>query len=399
MKLTIVTFFYSPAGGGVPRYTQELGRQFIAMGHEVDIITYSESDFFAEKEGSLCVYRVPSFNIFQKEEENQKKAKEFLKFLQGYLKKGTDVIVAQDLHVTPKGFGHLFSLNMAALEKGIPLVLTSHSFISEHDIYKHTKLFMIKSLLWDRIISVSAALAEFLFKEGVGIDKISMVIPPVDTEKFRPDLGKEWLRSRIDISDGDFLIAHASRIDTIPVAEEKGVFTLLNALALIKEKNVKVIFAAAPTAPFAEPEKKATIEHILQTAKLLGIGKRVIVRTFNPDEMPLLYNGADLFVMASRMESYGMVYAEAIASGLPAIGTTVGGVPEVIENGKSGELIPPDNPVELAKTIENLVRNPELLRNMASYGREMIIQRQNIDKIARKLLGVYESTIQKKAQS
>ncbi|MBX4196672.1 glycosyltransferase family 4 protein [Candidatus Pacearchaeota archaeon] len=399
MKITLITFFYAPAGGGIPRYVQELGRKFATMGNEVDIITYSEAGLTVEKEGPLSVYRVPSLNVFQKEEDNPKKAREFLTFLKDYLERGTDVIVGQDLHVTPKGFGHLLSLSMASVEKEVPLILTTHSFLSDNDIYKQTKLIMIKSLFWDRIIGVSGALSEFLFKEGVPIDKITTVIPPVDTEKFRPDLGKEWLRSRIGIAEGDFLILHASRIDTVPVAEEKGVYTLLNALSLIKEKNVKVLIGAAPTAPFAEPEKQATINHILQTAKLLGIEKRVIVRTFHPDEMPLAYNGADIYVMASRMESYGMVYGEAIASGLPAIGTAVGGIPEVIENEKSGELIPPDNPVELAKTIEKLTKDPDLLRNMASYGREMIAQRQNIDKIARKLLGVYESTIQKKNHS
>src|SRR5690606_23292893 len=146
---------------------------------------------------------------------------------------------------------------------------------------------------------------------------------------------------RIDISEDDFLVLHASRIDNMKVAQEKGVLTLIQAMSQVKDREVKLLLAAAPTAPFSEEQKSKAIEKIMQLARLNGIEKRLVIKTFSPEEMPLVYNGADLFVMASHMEAAGLVYAEAMASGLPTIGTAVGGIPEVIESGRSGELVPP----------------------------------------------------------
>ena len=91
------------------------------------------------------------------------------------------------------------------------------------------------------------------------------------------------------------------------------------------------------------------------------------------------------------MESFGLVYAEALACGIPVIGTSVGGVPEIIDNGKTGYLVEPDNPVELSKRIQLLINNPEKRKIMGEKGRKIIEKRFNSKKITDNLIGVFNS--------
>jgi glycosyltransferase involved in cell wall biosynthesis len=78
-----------------------------------------------------------------------------------------------------------------------------------------------------------------------------------------------------------------------------------------------------------------------------------------------LYDGADLFVLASRFEGYGMVYAEAIAHGLPLIGTTAGAIPDTVP-GDTCIFVAPDDAVALASALRWLIENPGDRRELAT---------------------------------
>jgi glycosyltransferase involved in cell wall biosynthesis len=272
------------------------------------------------------------------------------------------------------------------------MILTVHAFIN-NDEYASLKLGMLKNLHWDKIISVGSHLAESLFNKGVNSENLKIIPPPVDTTKFKPGLTKKWLRSRISVSENETLLLHASRLDSNRVAEEKGVFTLLKAFSSLKGKNLKLLIATAPTIPALEMNKQETINKVLETAKLLKVDGKVIVETFQPEEMHHVYNGADLYVMASQMESFGLVYAEALSCGIPVIGTSVGGVPEVIDDGKSGFLVSPDNHVELSKAIKRMLTNKPRMRKMGKYGRKYIREEIELDKVSKALVGICESVI------
>ena len=395
MRIAIVTFFYKPAGGGVPRYVDNISKKLAALGHKVDIITASYGSHKVERDGKITTYRLPCMDIIKKTDKEKKdNSMEFLKFLRNYMKRRPDVILAQNMHASGAAVGHAFSLNMAALEQNIPMVLTVHSFLQE-DEHKGLKIGLLKNLHWKKVISVGSNIAESLFNLGIEADDLTIIPPPVDTEKFKQGLSKKWLRSRADVAENDTLILHASRLDSPQVAEEKGVFTLLKAFASIKDKNLKLLLACAPTIPSLKERKDETVAKIMDTAKLLKIDGRVIVETFDPDEMQHVYSGADLYVMASQMESFGLVYAEALACGIPVIGTSVGGIPEVIDDGKTGELIEPDNHVLLAKTIRKILKNKTRMNKMGIEGRKHIEEHLHLDKVAKALVGICESVIKK----
>ncbi len=81
------------------------------------------------------------------------------------------------------------------------------------------------------------------------------------------------------------------------------------------------------------------------------------------------YREADLFTLASVEEAFGNVYAEALASGLPIVGSNIGGIPELVEHGRNGLLVPPRDPLALAAAIHQLGENPTLRAEMGRRNR------------------------------
>ena len=106
-------------------------------------------------------------------------------------------------------------------------------------------------------------------------------------------------------------------------------------------------------------------------------------------EMMNRYSEANIFINASFYESFGMPVAEAMACGLPVIATRAGGVPEIVEDGRSGLLIQPGDPIGLAKAIELLLSDKGLRESFWVAGRERVRERFNWDKITETLAGYY----------
>jgi glycosyltransferase involved in cell wall biosynthesis len=89
-------------------------------------------------------------------------------------------------------------------------------------------------------------------------------------------------------------------------------------------------------------------------------------------ELLTFYRDADIFVLPSITEAFGVVFLEAMAAGLPVIGTNVGGIPEIIRNGQNGMLVPPDRPDLLGKAIIELLSNRDLYTRMQKQGADTV---------------------------
>jgi hypothetical protein len=81
---------------------------------------------------------------------------------------------------------------------------------------------------------------------------------------------------------------------------------------------------------------------------------------------------ADVFVAPSRYESFGLIFAEAMRWGTPVVGTTAGGIPEVVEHDRSGVLVPPESPAELAAAVAGLLADPERRGRLGAAGRRRV---------------------------
>jgi glycosyltransferase involved in cell wall biosynthesis len=117
-----------------------------------------------------------------------------------------------------------------------------------------------------------------------------------------------------------------------------------------------VLLIAVARAPkkFKEQFQRA-LDKLNGYIQLNNLTGRVICKEFNLEDMPYVFDGADLFVLASENETFGLVYIESMACGTPVIGTNIGGVPEVITDNYDGFLIEPNNPSMLTQRMEKLL--------------------------------------------
>jgi glycosyltransferase involved in cell wall biosynthesis len=97
----------------------------------------------------------------------------------------------------------------------------------------------------------------------------------------------------------------------------------------------------------------------------LGLGDRMLLLGLRPDAVRVM-GACDVFVLASHCEGLGVAVMEALALGLPVVATAVGGVPEVVEHGREGLLVPPGRPDEIAAALLAVLTDHELRRTMAA---------------------------------
>jgi glycosyltransferase involved in cell wall biosynthesis len=143
----------------------------------------------------------------------------------------------------------------------------------------------------------------------------------------------------------------------------KGYDTLIAALATLADLPWHLTIAGDCT------RDPAAVARLISDIARSRLGDRVaILGAVSPERVGELYAGADLFVLASRFEGYGMVYAEAIMRGLAVVGTTAGAIPETVP-ADAGMLVPPDDVAALALALRQLMENPEERQRLAAAAR------------------------------
>ena len=143
--------------------------------------------------------------------------------------------------------------------------------------------------------------------------------------------------------------------------EKKGIDVLLRAFAQIQAGRPELRLVLAGDGPL-----RRRLEDL---AESLGIAKKVdFLGRQRRSQVAILLVGCEVFVLPSRSEPFGIALIEAMACKKPIVSTRVGGIPEIIESGKNGILVEPDNPNALAKAINVVLRNRELRHSIAHEG-------------------------------
>ena len=173
--------------------------------------------------------------------------------------------------------------------------------------------------------------------------------------------------------------------DPVPMSQGSldDIVHLLSVGALVRRKGFDVLIAALATLtdlPWRltiagdrgrDPKTAAQLDADIARHKLGG--RIAVLGAVSVQQLAQLYAGADLFVLASRFEGYGMAYAEAIAHGLPVIGTTAGAIPETVPAG-AGVLVGPDDVDALAVALREIIKNPKQRERLALSAREAAAQ-------------------------
>ncbi|MBE8477206.1 glycogen synthase [Streptomyces justiciae] len=239
----------------------------------------------------------------------------------------------------------------------------------------------------DAVIAVSGAMREDILACYPTLDpaRVHIVHNGIDTTLYRPDHGTEAL-TRVGLDPDRPFVLFVGRI-----TRQKGVPHLLRAVRDIDPAAQVVLCAGAPDTPEIDREFRELYEELSRVREGVHWIPQMLPR---PDVIQLLTHAA-VFVCPSVYEPLGIVNLEAMACGTPVVASRVGGIPEVVDDGKTGLLVPVDDDFEpaLARALDSILGDPEGARRMGEAGRERAVGEFGWDAVARRTVGLYEEIL------
>ena len=228
----------------------------------------------------------------------------------------------------------------------------------------------------DYIQAISNFLADWAKSEGARCP-VAVVPNGVDAERFK---NREY---RIENRENFFTIITVSRL-----VYKNGLDTLIRAAVELKTHILHSTFyiQILGSGPEESNLKKLTaVLKVQDQVRFLG--------NVSQAELPNYLANADIFVRASRSEGLGTAFLEAMAAGLPIVGTAVGGIPDFLTDQKTGLFTEVDDPKDLARKIRSLVDDAELRKRLAENGRRIVEEKYNWDIIASQMDRIFKFLI------
>jgi len=263
---------------------------------------------------------------------------------------------------------------LASMLYGIPHVMTMHSLEALRP-WKAEQLgggYHVST--WCERTSAASAAAVVAVSDGMRADilsaypeiraeRVRVIRNGIDTDEYRPDPGTDVLkRYGVDLSRP--YVIFVGRI-----TRQKGVPVLLRAASgLIPEAQLVLLAGAADT-----PEQLAEVTELVDGLRADRSGVIWIPEMLPKPEVIQLLTHATVFAIPSVYEPLGIVNLEAMACGTAVVGSRTGGIPEVVADGETGLLVPPDEPRPLADALNVLLRDPGRARAMGQAGRKRAI--------------------------
>ena len=286
--------------------------------------------------------------------------------------------------------------HLAKLRHGIPHVATVHS-LEPMRPWKAEQLgggyavstFCEQTALEhaDAIIAVSKGHAADIFTAYPAVDRerVTVIYNGIDTEEYTPDLGTDALE-RHGVDPTKPSVVFVGRI-----TRQKGVTYLLDAALEFAPDAQLVLCAGAPDTPEIAAEIAAKVERV-RTER----GNVVWLQQMLPKpEVIQLLSHAAVFVCPSIYEPLGIVNLEAMACEAAVVASAVGGIPEVVEDGVTGLLVPLDDDFAetFAARVNELLADPERAKRMGEAGRRRAIERFSWSAVAAETVALYESLL------
>jgi glycosyltransferase involved in cell wall biosynthesis len=250
----------------------------------------------------------------------------------------------------------------AARRVGIPAVAVARGWTGEClrvRLYERLDRFHLRFM--DRVVAVSEAQAQKVRRAGVRAGRLRVIANAIDPDRFLdPDPRYRARLERYFRPARERIVGAAGRL-----SPEKGFDVLIEAAARVVETEPDVGFVL-----FGEGPQRAELARLIAQRGLTGT---VVLAGFRNDLDRFLPH-LDLLVLPSRTEGLPNVILEACAAGVPVVATAVGGTPEVLQDGVSGFLVPPDDPAALASGIVDAFTSEERLREFAFQGRQQVLE-------------------------
>ncbi|MBI5788221.1 MAG: glycosyltransferase family 4 protein [Candidatus Schekmanbacteria bacterium] len=218
--------------------------------------------------------------------------------------------------------------------------------------------------LCNTIVAVSQDIKQhMILNKGIPADKIQVIYSGIDTKRFQLAAKPLSLRAEWGVKPDEKLIGIVAVL-----RNKKGHRFLIRAAAAILNRHPKTKFVFVGSGPKEQEIKEEIAQKKLDRYFILA-GKR--------DDIPEVLNSLDVFVLPSQMEALGQAIIEAMAAGLPVVASRVGGIPELVREGETGFLVPPEDSNALAGAIIKLLNQPQTARQMGLAGQKTV--QENFD--------------------
>ncbi|MBI2447110.1 MAG: glycosyltransferase family 4 protein [Candidatus Omnitrophica bacterium] len=311
----------------------------------------------------------------------------FLELYKLIKKEGFDIV---HTHTSKAGILGRFSAKLA----GVPVIIHSphgHIFDPEADIRGVSKgilgirffvfLERLAARITDKIITLTGLEIEQQVKAGIDRrEKFITIYSGIEMEKLiNVKVNVSEKKRELQIPLGVPVLGTVGRLDSV-----KGHKFLLDAIPYIKRasQGIKVLIIGDGTL-------RLDLEN---QAKRLGVEDNVLFLGMR-DDVPELLNCIDVFVLPSLYEGMGRALVEAEAAGVPVVATQVGGVPEVVLDGKTGILIPPKDPARLAEAVILLLKDKDKRVSMGIEGRKFVTGLFGTEAMINKVSDLYEDML------
>jgi len=234
------------------------------------------------------------------------------------------------------------------------------------------------------LIAISDSIRRRLIGLGIAPQKITRVYLGVELERFAPDPeAREILGRELRFGSEDLVVASVMQL--LP---RKNPAVLVEACGLLAKRGIPIRVLVAGDGPLHS--------ELEELGYALGIGDRMhwLGHQARPERV---MQAADIFVLTSVGEAFGLVLAEAMACGLPIVGSNSGAIPEIVEDGKTGFLVTPLSPEGFADAIDKLAHDASLRLRMGAAGRRRAQQLFSVESHVRHMLEVYEAIWRQRA--
>jgi D-inositol-3-phosphate glycosyltransferase len=385
--------------GGMNVYVRELTRELGHMGIHVDVFTRSQDDHVPHVLHELGygnrVVHVPAGPEHPVPKEEL--PGHIPQFVEGVKRFAADKGIDYDLIHSHYWMSGVAAASLSDAWGGIPIVHMFHTLGEMKNRIARTqaeregeyRLEGERQVLRraDRVIAATIAeVTQLRFLYKANASKLVVIPPGVDVSHFYP-IPADEAKLYVGLKPDDRMVLFVGRIEPL-----KGLDTLIQAMSSLRlPEKQRVHLAIIGGDPAASPrEMSAEMARLQKLCDDLSVGQTVVfLGKRDQDRLPYYYSAAELLVMPSHYESFGMVALEAMACGTPVIASEVGGLAYLVRDGETGFTIPDQEPDALCEKSSWLLNDPDLHRAMSERAVEYA-QDYAWEKIANQILGVYE---------
>lgn len=378
MRVLLLNYEFPPMGGGAGNATRNIARELAAMAHQVSVLTSRHGDQPRhEVDAGVKIDRVFSW----RKGIHDCGIRGAWSFVASAIPRLRAITGSQGFEVCH----YFFTLPTGALSlvpgrhRSLPGVVSLRGsdvpYYDEFNPVVHRLNLMLRPLIrriWrraGRVVALSAGLRNTARRTD-RVVRIDVIPNGVETELFSPG------ERDSERASGPLRLITVSRL-----IRRKGIDHLLRAVAAIRAEEDVRLTVVGTGSHHGELQRLSTE---------LGLDDVVAFAGYHPrEELPALYRSADVFVLPSLAESFGLVFAEAMACGLPVIAGRTGGVPDLVKP-DNGILVEPGNIGEIADALRALGASPERRAEMSRANRKKVETEYGWRSVAERYLQVYQ---------